>query len=119
MHAQCLSSTRPGEPAARQAIGSPQREPCFADGRWKLREAEPLFTVTKLLSQVCLNLPNSTDLGGKEGRKGKMEGERKKGRRESSGKVQGELARAGVAPRRPREKPHWDISTPKAPQPEG
>lgn len=41
------------------------KERCSADGRWKLREAETLFKVTKLLSQVCLNLPNSTDWGGK------------------------------------------------------
>lgn len=60
------------------------REPCFASGRWKLGEVEPLFRVTKPLSQVCLNLPNSTDLGGEGEHQGKREG-RRTGRREGGG----------------------------------
>lgn len=55
-----------------QLLGSPALR---VGGGRKLGEAESLFRVTKLLSQVCLNLPNSTDLGGKGEQQGKK-GER-------------------------------------------
>lgn len=93
------------------------REPCFADGRWELREVEPLFKVTKLLSQFCLNLLNSTYFGGNEGRKGKREGRGKKKGGKAAGKDQGELARAGGADGR--QTLRWDLSVPQDSQPEG
>lgn len=68
-----------------------------------MQMGEPLFKVTKLLSQFCLNLPNSTDFGGKEGRKGEREGGGKKKGGKAAGKDQGELARAGGADGRQRD----------------
>lgn len=45
-------------------------------GRWKHRQFESLFNVTKLLNEVCLNVSNAADLGGKEEqqREGKQPG---------------------------------------------
>lgn len=60
-------------------------------GRQELREAEPLFRVTKLLRQVCLNLPNTTDLGEQGEQQGKrMEVGRVKGERKGGGREEGE-----------------------------
>lgn len=123
MAPKCMPSARPvpgmgSRLHSRPLAAATFREPCFADGRRELRELEPPFDVTKLLSQFCLNLPNSTDFGAKEGRKGEREGGGKKKGGKQQGRIRGSWPEL-VEQVEDRETPPWDSSVPQDSHPEG
>lgn len=100
MHAKCTTQILAWLLAAWPLPVTTLRAPALQMGRRKCREAESHFKVTKLLNQVCLNLSNITDLGGKgeqhrrreEREGGRQAEEKKKGRRESGREGSGQLA---------------------------